>query len=607
MTCAPTCRNGYKDASPDVTVARVREILSRLGITVKETFFSHGDVAYSCRLTISNPELAALNIGTNGKGITPAYALASGYAELMERLQNKFLINEAMRFAGLRAGGEPLPFRFFPDERVEETSMREYCNEILPAIFPRSVSGMPCTESPETRVRWRSVDYAMLTLADCCEVKGLPAIPLRANSSTGMCAGNSPAEAIVQGVCEVFERYVLQMIYCSDITPPSFPDGFFDGTEAAGRLASLEDDGYAWDVKDMSLGRGLPVVGLVLTNRANGTTMFRLGSDLNPDIALERCLTETFQGRVSSQDRFVDYSQPAVATAETVRAEYRRSLKDGNGRYPSSLFGTEPTYRWAYPAIRRSGDSLADLRGVISLIDSMGLRLYVRDNSFMGFCAYHVHIPGLSDHDPALMDVMGDYMRQLIPDDEGYLLETDSVWPLYDIGSCGDYSALAEFVGHTYPADTMVRLAPYNVSPRNVWNKHLLVSLLAVRGGDFRCASDAYRGFLAERAEAGLSVGGYLGCVGAYLAGKASGHAHERIRHDLAERFDTATVDEVMADMSDHTRVMDNYRLPTCFRCDVCPLQDDCRYDEVVALERRMQQLQIANMIDQTHLFSLLK
>ena len=51
--------------------------------------------------------------------MTPAYSLASGYAELMERLQNKSLLNEAIKHA--------IPsstFQLFPDEK-EQTSSKE--------------------------------------------------------------------------------------------------------------------------------------------------------------------------------------------------------------------------------------------------------------------------------------------------------------------------------------------------------------------------------------------------------------------------------------------------------------------------------------------------
>lgn len=41
--------------------------------------------------SLGNHDLAKLGIGMNGKGSTFEYALASGYAEFMEKIQNRFL------------------------------------------------------------------------------------------------------------------------------------------------------------------------------------------------------------------------------------------------------------------------------------------------------------------------------------------------------------------------------------------------------------------------------------------------------------------------------------------------------------------------------------
>lgn len=72
-----------KDKKPEETVQIIKDILKRNGIDTKvlrEMNFE--DLWFSCRI-----EFTDLNDkGTNGKGITYEYALASGYAEFMERL-----------------------------------------------------------------------------------------------------------------------------------------------------------------------------------------------------------------------------------------------------------------------------------------------------------------------------------------------------------------------------------------------------------------------------------------------------------------------------------------------------------------------------------------
>jgi ribosomal protein S12 methylthiotransferase accessory factor len=49
-------------------------------------------------------------------------------------------------------------------------------------------------------------------------------------SSNGMCAGNSNKESILQGFCEIFERYAAAEIYYKNLTPPTIPLDEFKNT-----------------------------------------------------------------------------------------------------------------------------------------------------------------------------------------------------------------------------------------------------------------------------------------------------------------------------------------------------------------------------------------
>ena len=83
----------YKAVSPEETINRIRVILNNIGILLKESSCEK-DGLYACRLTINNDGMSVLDIGTNGKGRSYEYALASGYAEFMERLQNGVVYNQ---------------------------------------------------------------------------------------------------------------------------------------------------------------------------------------------------------------------------------------------------------------------------------------------------------------------------------------------------------------------------------------------------------------------------------------------------------------------------------------------------------------------------------
>ena len=73
----------YKDDSPINTVNRIKGILKEYGIETIECWNDSG-VPYCHSLRVS---VFGTDFGVNGKGVTEELALASGYGELMERLQ----------------------------------------------------------------------------------------------------------------------------------------------------------------------------------------------------------------------------------------------------------------------------------------------------------------------------------------------------------------------------------------------------------------------------------------------------------------------------------------------------------------------------------------
>lgn len=81
-------KNHYKE-EPLETVFRLRGLLHDLGIHVIEEWNSKDkDACHALRIRVIGTD-----IGTNGKGMTREYALASAYAEFFERMQNSTLVS----------------------------------------------------------------------------------------------------------------------------------------------------------------------------------------------------------------------------------------------------------------------------------------------------------------------------------------------------------------------------------------------------------------------------------------------------------------------------------------------------------------------------------
>ena len=76
----------YKDCDPVQTVERIRSILDEFGIETEVMWVDNGMSTTFCNRIMAKG--MGRDMGTNGKGSTREYALASGYAEFMERLEN---------------------------------------------------------------------------------------------------------------------------------------------------------------------------------------------------------------------------------------------------------------------------------------------------------------------------------------------------------------------------------------------------------------------------------------------------------------------------------------------------------------------------------------
>lgn len=597
----------HKDAKPEDTLVKIKGILANFNINTKEYLFNNQDLSYSCRIVLDNHGLESLNIGTNGKGMSVDFSLASGYAEFMERLQNKLLVNEAIRHSSKLDCDIHLKFNFFPDEKIKSFDLDDYIKYVQP-LFPNYdiKNYKNYFKFNVDTIEWIGVPYACLS-RNGNYIKDIPIVLARANGSTGLCAGNTPHEAILQGINEIFERYVLQRIYIDNITPPSFPSDYFKDTIIYNRLEQLKKQGIIYDIKDMSLGKGFPVVGLILTNTNNGTTMFRLAADLDPVIALERCFTEIYQGKLESNVIFLDYTKYSFSNMNnpTYRNnEYLKNLRDGSGYYHYSIFSDKPTYEYKYPLpIDKSNNTKNNLKTIIKFLHINGYDILIRDNSFLGFNSYHIIIPGLSDQDAQLYNLFSKYCSAFNRNNNIVSELNIKIWPLYNVKQ---QKNIQEFIENNYYNDKELRLTPYQTSLQNTINKNLLLFLTAVKNEDYKNANKYFCLFMKQRNELGFPYEEYLSCVGRYIQHKSNEITSDSIRAILKYFYNENVVNEVISDFSNPEDIMKNYSFPTCFECHKCPIANDCHYIDAVKFENLIQEIQITNIINQDNLFQII-
>lgn len=384
----------FKDERPEATLFKIQSILYDAGISTTYRF-TENDITglYSNRVTVNGT-----NLGTNGKGTSPVFALASAYGELMERLQNNML------YVGLHCPdlAEKTGFEVAADEcRIPAEEYLRQENSFLEFIFQErscdsflkkfmmlntwcdpedgKITGIPFYNVGKKRVEY--LPYKLYTVL---------------YGSNGMCAGNTPGEALVQGMSEVYERYVTKYLLRNPVTPPDVPEDYLrDYPEQYQMILTIRKKGYRVIVKDLSLHKGYPVVGTIIADGKSKTYGFRLAAHPSFSIALERTLTEAFQGR--SLYSFTSSAQTGDDMQASSAENIANIFKCGSGYYRKELLYKEVDY--PFTPFPESGDMTNRqlLEKMLRPLLERNHTVLIRDSGYLGFPAYHIIIPGISE------------------------------------------------------------------------------------------------------------------------------------------------------------------------------------------------------------------
>ncbi|HIU34193.1 MAG TPA: YcaO-like family protein [Candidatus Pullichristensenella excrementigallinarum] len=594
----------YKALPPLQTVLNARRALAECDLFLFEQYYVFPVPGVSCcRIWLGDEEIEPLNIGVNGKGMNARYAQASAYGEMMERLQNGALFPMRQRRYALEKGA--LLYHYAPDERyLTSREAAEECGDVVEAMFhlPKGDAEAFLARTSETD---RVPCVPFYSVMDGCS-RLLPAeLIWRAAGTNGMCAGNTPREAILQGLSEIAERYAICLLYLENTPPPVIPESVFAGTEVLRRLDTVRTNGLNYEIRDCSMGRGLPVIGLRLM-RQDGSFAFHLGADPSPVTALERCLTEMFQGKPEDIDRRYHKMTLGTRPAQTASQEektvywghFTQSIASGFGAWPECICQEGAAFKGFRHA--RSISDEADLDDMVRSLAEMGASLFIRDNSYLGFPAYQVFIPGMSEVD--FMFDAPDYSELLAWTDFAREHRTLLTLPS---ASSADRKRLADAVRRL--EDTLLTdplepakwfFSSYRL-PQSVQNRFLFEAIVYAGA---ECWKDAERAMNRYLADAGsenaprrllMAVGELWGMRG---EGASEGVAHGL----LVDRYGEKVADRAVRYLEN---ALSTY--PNCADCETCPDSAACPYLRLIARQRFAQEKMAGAAIRQEDLGAL--
>ncbi len=416
-----------KDASLEESISKMQSKLEKLGFDiVHASWFHPAEHIFSLHIHDSH----CPGLFTNGKGTSRKSTLASALGEYLERLSTNYFFSDYW----LAPATAENKWLYFPDEKQFDASSIETC--LTPELW----------ELYQSEGSLEFDDF--LSFNDC--VDQVTAIPLQRQSdqepvyfpmnllsnlyaSNGLSAGNTHLEAQVQGLSEIFERWVKNKILRENLCLPEVPkevvERFPVVVEA---MESLNEMGIELSIRDASLGGNFPVINVTLFEQKTGTCFASFGAHPIFEVALERTLTESLQGRkLNDLDGFQMpvFDEQVVAENENIENHFI----DSSGLIHAKFISNQADYEfvnWDF-----SGTTEEQWQKLVALVTEQGADVYVANYRHCGFEACRIIVPGMSEIYPF------DELAHSNQNDGRYLRQA-----LFDLPDNQDHMGLVELI-----------------------------------------------------------------------------------------------------------------------------------------------------------------
>lgn len=386
--------NNCKDVELINTIDKIKKILDQNGIDVDEKTVENVRGVFSTRLNLSE-----IGLGTNGKGTSIEMSRASAYGELMERLQN-FALYKFMY--PIRESDDYNEFIYYCDE--EKVSLDEFEHQFKEIYNDLTLDIENIIPLMSTRERKENCFYSTKYIEiKTNKEKYIPGVVAEYMYATnGMAAGNTLEEGVVQGLAEIFERYANRSVLDNHIVAPLIPDDkivMTPRTKAVIDAIKEKNKDIKIEFRDCSLGIGLPVVQMNWIDERYGKYFVKFGCHPTLEIAIERTLTELFQGRsfLMSPIWLQDFKFEEVSDGGYDH-NFEKILRSGDGVYPYSIFGENFSYQYSNCFIETKFDSNKELLAfMMKIVEKNKWNVLYKNLSFMGFPAVHIIVPNVSE------------------------------------------------------------------------------------------------------------------------------------------------------------------------------------------------------------------
>ncbi len=374
-----------KDAALEDSISKIHLLLKNLGFDVEEVSWQNPlPNVWSVHLRDKDCPL----LYSNGKGICKKAALASALGEFVERLTTNFF------FSNYYLGNTS---KYYPDEKFFSLKSKKYLSEKLRKIYnpEKNLKAENLIDINSENINKRICCISFLNMKTDEKLFFPVNILNNLYVSNGMSAGNSNFEAQSQALSEIIERYVKNRIISEEISLPEIPKKILEKfPKVLNAIKKLNEKDFSILIYDASLGNIFPVINITLLNKKNGTAFVAFGAHPQFEVALERTLTELFQGRSLNQ---LNEFQPPSFDSETVAEHYNleNHFIDSTGLISWKFFNKKSDYDFKFWNFE--GTTKQEIEYLSKIIYKLGFDIFKTEYNLAGIYCCRIIVPGMSE------------------------------------------------------------------------------------------------------------------------------------------------------------------------------------------------------------------
>ena len=281
----------YKDRDPKDTINIIEKFFISKNLKLNEIDYHQSEAnTFSCRYELLYNNKSILK--TNGKGTTAVLSKASCLAEMYERFcatQEDICNNIFSYFKYQEFNMEKNHFHIAKDEQIiEDISTDRFFQDSFfyqlnndQNIFLQNFYKVPYVHlnNPKETVYYSPY---FLKLVD---------------GTNGLAAGNTKEEALVQGISEIFERYGMELFFSHPHFRYYYLNSQYFSDYIKEIIALIEQTNKKVFIFDLSYNYHIPVIMSIVQDISKHFYHIHFGAAPIIDIAIERCLTEIYQGK----------------------------------------------------------------------------------------------------------------------------------------------------------------------------------------------------------------------------------------------------------------------------------------------------------------------